>query len=61
MPRAATVTKAQMSRALAAATAQWGEAARVIVNPDRSIVMERRTGPETAAKAPTPLPRPMVL
>ena len=61
MARTATVTKAQLARALAAATAAWGESARVIVNPDRSIVMERRPGPEIAAKAPSPPRRPMVL
>jgi len=52
MSRAATVTKAQLRRALAAASDAWGTEARVIVNPDRSIVIERRQGPASEATAP---------
>jgi hypothetical protein len=61
MPRAATVTKAQLARAMSVARETWGDAARVVIKPDRSIVIERGEGPDIPAPARVAPGRKMVL
>jgi hypothetical protein len=59
--REASVTKAQMKRALDVAREAWGDNARVIVNPDRTITIERAEGHRGATKPQHPPHREMIL
>ena len=57
MPRGPTVTKAQIARAMNAAREAWGDRARVIIHPDRTITIECKQGPEGPAKPKPATPR----
>jgi hypothetical protein len=61
MSRGLTVTRAQIARALNAAREAWGDRARVLIHPDRTITIECRDDPETPPKPQTAPGRRMVL